>query len=358
MAQDDFAIVVGISRYTRPRMLPLQGPENDVKDFYTWLVDSTKGDVPAAHIIKVLSSDRAYKGDQPTMEQIVDKFAELYEKAQAFANDPENLKKPRRLYIFLAGHGLSWDVNSAALLTANANYDMLWRGRHVSGRWFAEWFRDNATFEEIVLLMDCCRDTYADTEEHKPWPRDPSPAAADVKIFYGLATKGGAQSREQILPEGGKNWRGLFTYALLDGLENAERDAQGRLLGEALRVYIVKRLKEISAPGIEQDPRIEVQPPDGIEWVRRAEPTLNEVRITVLPPQNALIEVEDPDLDKILATFPADQPFDLPNLEGGIYNLRWPDQSEIGFEIVGSNQKIRVTVLPDAAPGKQVHYDR
>lgn len=377
MAKNDFAIVIGISRYSRPGMAPLNGPENDARDFRDWLADPLKGNVSPEHIFSVLSSDTIFGDDQPYAEQIEDRFVELKQAIDTWITENS---RPRRLYIFMAGHGFSWAAENAALLAANGDYDELFRRKHVAGRRIAEWFRNAGLCEEIVLLMDCCRTDGQGTEPRQLFTDKTSNFKANVKIFYGFATASGALARERKLPSGkvidgtngatvengnntnsnGSNGdkeevRGLFTYALLEGLEHAERDEQGRIMGASLDTFIKKKMGELTADN-PQRPYIEITPIDAIEWVRKAGPAPNRVRISISPKQNVQVEIEDPDLTLIIGSFPDNQPIQLDALPGGIYNLRWPSGHEEAFEVVGSNRDIGIAVNLQAPPESRVMY--
>ncbi|HEU5218622.1 MAG TPA: hypothetical protein VFU23_08180, partial [Gemmatimonadales bacterium] len=57
MARDDWAIVVGIKRYFDPALAGLEGPENDARQFYEWVVSPSGGAVPKAQAKLIVSSD-------------------------------------------------------------------------------------------------------------------------------------------------------------------------------------------------------------------------------------------------------------------------------------------------------------
>src|SRR5215204_5237951 len=171
MAEDDFAILVGIQRY--PNIRSLNGPERDASDFRQWVQQD--GGVPEDNIFQVLTSEFELDAE-PTMEQVEREFGKLRRQVKAYIDQKG---QAHRLYIYLAGHGFSWDVNNAALLTANSDYGYD-RGYHIAGRAYAEWFRNAAYFREIVLLMDCCRTEYSNTPMRFPWPAEDDPGKAHV----------------------------------------------------------------------------------------------------------------------------------------------------------------------------------
>jgi len=306
-------------------------------------------------VFPVLSSQYAVPPDdaKPSMEDVEAKFAELRERVEEYI---EEEGRARRLYVFLAGHGLSWKVDNAALLTANADYDK-WRGYHVAGRWYAEWFRNAAYFREIILLMDCCRTEYPDTPPRAPWPPKDDPAKADVSVFYGFATKGGYEARERHIPDDGPV-RGLFTHTLLDGLDNADRDSAGRITGATLSKHIYNKLPLLAGPRVPQEPYIEVIPPHAIVWAEKTDPVRNRVQIRIRPAEGDLVEVRGPDLD-LLGRFQAKEGISLINLSSGIYTLVFPATGiQQGFDVVGTTEVQGVVVDLTAAPDDRVTYVR
>src|ERR1700730_7033984 len=83
MSQDDFAIVIGISRYPSlgeppNEALDLRGPENDTDAVVEWLKNSSGGSMPDANIKTIksaqLASSAATAGAGPTRDQIEDHF--------------------------------------------------------------------------------------------------------------------------------------------------------------------------------------------------------------------------------------------------------------------------------------------
>ena len=236
MAGNDYAVVVGISRY--PALRDLSGPVNDALSFQDWLLN--RGAVPPGNIELIVtpagSETMARKNAQPLRDQVINALDAILEKER------EQGKAGRRLYLFLAGHGYAPQVNDAALLMANAG------GRSfpaVPGTQFANWFRASAKFKEIVLIMDCCREEYGIIPPQPlPWPDEPSPDAAGVRYFHAYATQPFLYAREKILPPDG-SVRGIFTYALLTAFELAPPDAAGRITGSAVKDYVLNFMKSV-----------------------------------------------------------------------------------------------------------------
>ncbi|HMQ56282.1 MAG TPA: hypothetical protein PKD98_29650, partial [Anaerolineae bacterium] len=190
----------------------------------------------------------------------------------------------RRLTIYLAGHGFGPDLEEAALLMANASRRRLY---HLPGRRYARWFRTAALFDEIVLVMDCCRDNYPAAPLHVPaWPEVHSAGAGEVAYFYAFATKWSAKARERPVSPGGPV-RGLFPRALLEALSQAEADDQGRITGSIIKGYVNQQLALWQADEKKpQQPRFEFDDQAEIVFVQRgprraAGPPATPVRLTL-----------------------------------------------------------------------------
>lgn len=243
----DYALVVGIDRYAATDFLePLNGPKNDVQQFIDWLQSPSGGKVDAQNVKPyMLVSDDL--GTTPKSNEIVD----VVKKLLALSHGGE-VRIGRRLYIFLAGHGVGPDLDDVGLLTAEATEDV---PIYVEGRRYANLFRGRAVFDEVVLVMDCCRDF--DGELPPPYfpfkKRIDSGGAHRVKRFYAYATGFGRASREKDF---GKKVSGIFSHVIISGLEGGAVDGEGRITGASLERYVKSKMKLLSPPGLEQIPEI------------------------------------------------------------------------------------------------------
>lgn len=228
MAADDHAVVVGITHYASFECL--DGPENDVNAVIEWLHAPDGGDVPKNQIHKVVSS----KFDdtcRPNTDDVYAAFEPL--RSLALQRDPEPVG--RRLYIFMAGHGFAPAKREGSLLAANAAPKAF--GFNVSGSKVADHFGDAGYFEEVVLLMDCCRDRYTTaTEGALPWDPVGGNGNGEARWFYGFAAGYSSRAREQ--PIDGKT-RGLFTAAVLQALRG------GVSTTSELRTLVRERMFEL-----------------------------------------------------------------------------------------------------------------
>lgn len=276
MAANDRAIVVGVKDY--PSLGNLDGPENDAKDFEKWLIDKKGGDVPPENVKRILSSDFAVTANpldaEPTTVRLERRFDELYDLGHNNGG-----KAGRRLYIYLAGHGFAPSLEDAALLMANAARGK--SGHHISGRTYANWFRQSAFFDEVVLFMDCCREHSARAGV-RPSPYDPLAAGVPAHHLYGFATEWSRASRERPIGAGGQI-QGLFTVALLAGLRgSAPRNAAGQVTAETLVNFVHSYLPQLTAEqGVErQDPEFDYYKPDPIVF-SSAPPVRFHLRVTL-----------------------------------------------------------------------------
>lgn len=327
MAADDYAVVAGITRY--PEFPPrLRGPENDAVAFKAWLTDPGGGDVPGANISLVVSS--AYKAEEqagepePTTVRLQGAFERLIKKG--YEKDPDPIG--RRLYIFLAGHGVALpdSLDDAALLMANAGRGRM--GHYVPGRPVADHFRAAAWFREIVLFMDCCRDDMPKLPLWSlPWDVLRKPEAADVKYFNGFGTKFSKKSRERRLEDG--DYSGLFTASLLQGLRSGETTP------DRLRAFVHSHLPTIADTDRFQVPEFQANDWE-LELAAGAAATLPKLEVTFAQPDAAVTVVVrgNPGLMAIAEHPMADGPWTLP-VRPGLYSVERSD--------AGGEQIVKVT---------------
>ncbi|HKG94999.1 MAG TPA: caspase family protein [Gemmatimonadaceae bacterium] len=246
MAANDYAIVVGISDY--PDLGGLDGPEYDARDFHAWLVGP--GGVPPANAALILSSTfkppafTSVLDAKPTMDAIQREFTRLDVIAGQNQAAGNGRVVGRRLYLYYSGHGFGPDLEEASILMADAS--PVRTGLHVPGKPWANWFLRAGYFKEVVLLMDCCRESY---------PRAPlnvpsfiNLTAPDVKTanrFYGFSAGWGKLSRERQF--NGRT-HGVFTWTLLEGLRGAAADPAGNVTAVSLGSYLYNNMRAFLDP--------------------------------------------------------------------------------------------------------------
>lgn len=258
MAEDDWAIVVGICTY--PGLSNLDGPENDAKAFYEWVISPGGGDVPKDNVARILSSDFAPADLPRKAEPTAVKVQQAFDDLKSFAESNEDgLRTGRRLYVYLSGHGCAPRFKDSALLTANATPKRA--SYHILGKLYADWFLCSNYFDEAILFMDCCRESYPQTPRNIPkYPDTTGPRAIDdAKFFYGFGTKWSRLSRERKMADGLVH--GVFTTALLEGLKGAACDPKnGQITDSSLGNYLYNNMKNFLSPEDLEDPDIPREP--------------------------------------------------------------------------------------------------
>ena len=340
MAATDYAIVVGVSSY--PRLDSLGGPAHDARAFRDWLLKPGGGNIPKERVRLVASDEPpGLPPDRPRADDVQAEFDTLVDLAEKNAGHVG-----RRLYIYLAGHGFGPTIDDAALLMANASRTMT--GYNLSGREYANWFRKAFHFDEIVLLMDCCREDYP----LAPVPRVPYQVVVDAnnrlssKVFV-FATQPGMAAREVDTKDSkGKTVRrGLFTLSLIAGLEGGAALETGEITGESLRKFVIldmaRRAKELKldAP---QDPYFD---PDGATVVLRAglASKLGTVRADVGAAAPAAVKLMDGNLQNINPTQKAGTTWDWQVPAQRLYVLQVGPKS-IPVTVVGAGEVVHVSV--------------
>jgi hypothetical protein len=327
----DVAIVVGVNRY--PRISDLGGAEADAIAFANWLKSRDGGNVDRDAVTTILSSQfpvPSHPEDaEPLLSTIDRAFGRLISKGRSSGE-----AIGRRLYIYLAGHGIAEDYEDSSLLTAEATFHD--SGFHIPGRAYANWFRAAAFFREVVLIMDCCRGAYP----HKLLRQPPWGAVEgqgrSVRHAFAFATKWSQGARERYFEEYGCI-RGLFTVALLEGLSGGAPLGTGKSSGittASLEEYVELRLPILCAKGQYQSAKFDYDANDDVVFTQEARELLGRVivrgntwpRTEVLDHQHRAVHGHVfPD-----GTWTA-------NLRQGLYSAREADGRErvIDFEVIG-----------------------
>lgn len=344
MSAQDHAIVVGIANY--PNLDPLSGPENDARAFAAWLQALDGGQVPEENIDCILSSDPLPPGAPASPEPTDLKLDIAFERLIDASQDKGGVGG-RRLYVYLAGHGCSPTIDDVLLLAVNAAPKRT--GHHLAGRLVANWFRKAAFFEEIVLIMDCCRENYPRINARLP-PWEDINGRRPVRFLYAYGTQYGQASREGLDPETNQV-RGLFTLALLAGLRSADRDASGRLRTSALEGFVYNYMQQ-RAPTLVGAP---VQDPE-FDYRRNREIVFDAVGpILARPMWTVEVELTGANKGLPLALVDGDGNELAPqtmgpvnwrwdSLHDGLYRLRLNGQGAKFFELLGEAKVHRETL--------------
>ncbi len=232
----DWALVVGIDRYPRAGVDPLEGAVGDAMRFHHWVTRPEGGGVDPGQAILLTSPRQEEPGaiPRPMLAEIVGFFDEL---AYRLAGEPG-----RRLYIYLSGHGISpsgqQSVRNAALLMANAVKPNLLH--NFPGNIWAEGVRSAALFREVVLFMDCCRDLQNNAPLMPHMFGEPVEDSKDCYLLEAYATRWASKAREQAFPPDDE-LQGVFTRALLTVLD------AGRMSAAVFRESVEAQLAELLA---------------------------------------------------------------------------------------------------------------
>ncbi len=270
-----YAIVIGINDYPLSGLQALKGPVNDAEDFYAWLRDSAGGNLPESNIQRILSSDFRAEDVLPTPNQVESLF-------EPFIVNGVQGRYGERLYIFAAGHGFGdpADIGNTALYAANAKRMFPW---HIAVTDYVEWLRRHAVFDEIILIMDCCRtvNSWHSIREPQYVVSAGSPAADKVRYFYAFAVGRGQVARERSFADGRSS--GIFTQAVLDALRVTGPDEQGRVTGSLLKNQIHNSLDKFAGNASIEPPEIRLDSFRDITFLRRKKAAALPVQVDLQP---------------------------------------------------------------------------
>jgi uncharacterized caspase-like protein len=245
---DDYAIVIGIGRYpgfgsNETEANDLNGPDDDAKAIYDWLVAPDKGGVLPANAKLIRSADfppapQALKA-RPHREAIVEAFDELESAAQQNDQQGNGLRVGRRLYLYASGHGFAQRRKEGCVFVANATRV---RTHHVFASGWLEWFYNAQYFDELVLWMDCCMVSDLAIVPEVAGYRKMHGTTPTSKLFSAFAAKFPQQAVERPMPDG--KVHGVFTYTLLEGLKGVAADpVTDEVTSATLRDHLTNTMK-------------------------------------------------------------------------------------------------------------------
>lgn len=337
MAADDHAVVVGINCY--PAMGSLQGPCNDARLMQEWLLSPQGGNVPTEHLKVLVNTD--YTPECPdeivAVHPVEDEVNALF--SPMVQESIGGRRLGRRLYIYMAGHGFSdpLHMNATALYAANAQAMF---APHIAGTYYAEWFRKNAVFDEIVLMMDCCRLVNPmHSIRQPPLPNiSNTERAKKVRVFYAYGTVWGAVSREKNIDG---EMKGIFTEALLQALKNARPNRYGRVTGQVVLKHVHNLINRVAGDTSVEPPDIQVDINRDIVFLERE--TIPQLKITFIL-QNHMVDeilVIYDGVQKEIERLISNGPRVTLELASGLYKVvRESSGRQLLFEMVENNVEI------------------
>lgn len=242
-----FGLVIGIDSYSSPQFNTLRGASADAGRFYDWLRAATGGGLPRQNLA-LLTKPRSETARHPesreaTWSSVRTQIAEW----KKLSNDMQQ-SIGTRLYIYLAGHGYNDRDNLNSVHLVLDAYDST-MAESFPGTECGLWFQVKALFDEIVLIMDCCRDRELSLT---PTPLTfgnedgvPGRKESAVRILFSYGAEYGRKSRERSLDDQGEV-QGIFTKALLEGLQGGAREAgSDRITCRSLTAYLHARVPEL-----------------------------------------------------------------------------------------------------------------
>ncbi len=272
-AAEDFGLVVGINDYKNQPFESLKGPKGDADDFVTWLKSPAGGDLLPTNVDPFIHlSDE--EGKEPMLSHLWILLNKLIESAPS-----RRARIGRRLYVFLAGHGISpsEQLDETGLITVEAKGKL---APYLPGKLCADGFCNGGHFDEVLLFMDCCRVSTMLVGPIGKIPIFEKPdvaAAGAASRFYAFATAFGKVARET--PVDGKV-RGNFSRALIEGLNGRAADGAGRLTTNSLKLWLEHKMS-IKIEGEAQKPQF----PALIDFVIREGLTPNRTAVNLTLPQ-------------------------------------------------------------------------
>lgn len=315
----DYAIVAGVAEYGALPKRKLKGPPNDVAHIADWLVDPLGGDVPAANVKMLwanpppLPPGNGYPtpADQPKFDSIYLTLFNLIEDLEAADT------RGRRIYVFLAGHGESVARARTDAVMLAKDWTQKLQGRGISGAALLDYIRYKQAFEEVILIMDCCRNENVAllAPSGPPWGAiDAYPFPEPNWMFVRAARPKEPAYEEPFPTPTSPNVFGILTRAALDALLHYRPN--GDLTAQAFRNYVYNRVEQIAesrkriqradieiCPGAdnmsivsgnnaEADVRVEFS--NGPQAARQIEVGIDTITLRTIPADGALLAIKLP----------------------------------------------------------------
>jgi hypothetical protein len=141
---EDFAVVIGVSRYTTLPGLPRAMKQAEA--FASWLTDQGEGGLLSENVQLLTHSAAQTNVAGPTRHDVVQAFERILKRSLK-----DDQRVGRRLYIYMAGHGFAIDSNDEALLMVDASAD--YGDSAVRPREYADFFRDRGNSTRLCSLL-------------------------------------------------------------------------------------------------------------------------------------------------------------------------------------------------------------
>jgi Caspase domain len=247
---NDYGIVVGIDVY--PGYRSLKGAVKDAQDFATWLCDDTNGGgVPTDNCKTVYSVSTPLS---PLQQQVDEAF-------DAVLSSIPKGKLAHRLYVYFSGHGMA-ESNLISDLCL-ANWAQKFPNRALDAQQYLDTVMKLGKFEEIVMLLDCCRVRLVSARGHIPdfLAPSPGPQASKARYFLANATEFLNSSFEAATSTSSDSEnplvRGYFTRVLMSALRGAAAVKTGGVPASKLKNYLEENVSALAkTDGYVQEPEV------------------------------------------------------------------------------------------------------
>ncbi|MDX6767996.1 MAG: caspase family protein [Elusimicrobiota bacterium] len=227
---DDYAVVIGVEQYAD--LPPAQYAERDAEAFRRFVLALG---VPERNVMS-LSGTRATKtGFEKTFEAWL----------------PNNATADSRVFVYYSGHG-SPDpaTGDAYLLPSDGDPQYLKQTGYPLKRLYAQ--LGSLKSKRVLVALDSC---FSGAGGRSVLPKGTRPLVNRVDTAVG-ASDGlvvmSASAADQISGTDEAAGHGLFTYNLLQGLNGAAADAQGRVTAKSLHDYLAPRVEDKARRGNRQ----------------------------------------------------------------------------------------------------------
>jgi hypothetical protein len=271
----DYAVVVGINAY--PQLRVLRAAVGDATKFAEWLQLPNGGGLPEKNVRLIVSAETL-----PTEPLDAKPIQEDIDKALRDFGVEKNQWIGRRLYFYFAGHGIGPNFNNVGMLMAHAA--MVRLNYNIGLQNYLDYCHEHVLFDELVFILDCCRDHARTVTTTAPAFTPPSGPLGSVERLVVLAAPYGEKAFEPT-QTGAREPRGLLTKALLEGLkQQLAADPNGNITASSLRGYVRGRVPKLAKDArLAQMPEI-LPPVNEIMFHKVPQAALEEVRVRIVAP--------------------------------------------------------------------------
>lgn len=344
---DHFAIAVGIDTY--PSLRPLRSSVSDATKFLEWVTDPDGGNVlDAPSNVSLIRSPQDIAADPFDARPVQSEIDRALRDFGALGGQ----RVGKRLYFYFAGHGFGPTFDNVGMLMASASMDML--KANIGLRDYRTYFHETGLFDEVIYIIDCCRDNARGEPTGAPIFSVAPVAnkAAKISDFVVLAAGYGEKAFAPVSQVDGER-RGILTQAVLDALRGDQKalDANGRVTAASLQVYLKEHVKAIATDAkLAQEPEMpqDLNPNIVFRIVNQA--TIKKLKVQIIAPAaltGELIIRDARDLSQIVARQPVAQA-----TEAAPWEIELPPNTRYEVENPDSDR----TMILDPAKAKAEPY--